>query len=294
MELNYINNKYYSNWEIVGCGVPQGSVLGPLLFLLYINDLTENVQGAKLVLYTDDTNLLINGKDELDLQHKIINIMKELEIWFQKNNLIINTKKTSAMSFHPKQWRDPLRPQIFFNNTEIVYQSELRLLGIHMTETLKWCAHAQFLKAKLCKVIYMVKILKEIMSPYMIKIIYFSNFESYMRNGILLWGGDGESKSIFKLQKQVLRVISGTSSRTSCRQIFKDYNVLTLPSLYILEVTCFIKKYKAFMAINSDIHNYNTRRKLNFHVQHCNTALFKRSVINMGISLYNKVPNQIK
>ncbi|PNF36177.1 hypothetical protein B7P43_G10683 [Cryptotermes secundus] len=79
-----------------------------------------------------------------------------------------------------------------------------------------------------------------------------------MRNGILLWGGDEESKSIFKLQKQVLRVISGISSRTSCRQIFKDYNVLTLPSLYILEVTRFIKKYKPFMAINSDIHKYNT------------------------------------
>ena len=60
-----------------------------------------------------------------------------------------------------------------------------------MTETLKWCAHAQFLKAKLCKVIYMVNILKEIMSPYMIKIIYFSNFESCMRNGIVTcWSTD--------------------------------------------------------------------------------------------------------
>ena len=71
--------------------------MGPLLFLLYINDLTENVQGAKLVLYADDTYLLITGKYELDLQYKIMNVMKELEIWFQKNNLVINTKKTSAM-----------------------------------------------------------------------------------------------------------------------------------------------------------------------------------------------------
>jgi hypothetical protein len=68
-----------------------------------------------------------------------------------KNNLIINTKKTSAMSFHSKQWRDSLRPQIVFKNIEIVYQSEWRFLGIHMTETLKWCAHAWVLKAKLCK-----------------------------------------------------------------------------------------------------------------------------------------------
>jgi hypothetical protein len=64
-------------------GIPQGSVLGPLLFLLYI----INVQGAKLVLYADDTNLLITGKDEVDLQYKIMNVMKESEIWFKKITL---------------------------------------------------------------------------------------------------------------------------------------------------------------------------------------------------------------
>jgi hypothetical protein len=63
-----------------------------LQFLLYINDLTENIQGAKLDLFANDTNLLITGKDEIDLQYKIINIMKQLEIWFQKYNLIINTE----------------------------------------------------------------------------------------------------------------------------------------------------------------------------------------------------------
>jgi hypothetical protein len=128
-----------------------------------------------------------------------MNVMKELEIWFQKNNLTINTKKTSVMSFHSRQLRDPLRPQIVFKNTEILYQSDLRFLGIYMTETLKWCANAQVLKAKLCRVVYMVKILKEKMSPYMIRVTYLSLFESCLRNGIILWSGGRESNSIFKL-----------------------------------------------------------------------------------------------
>jgi hypothetical protein len=86
--------------------------------------------------------------------------------------------------------------------------------------------------------------------------IYFSNFESRMRYGIILWGGDRVSNSIFNLQKRV-RVIH-VSSHTSCWQIFKDYNILTLPSLYTLEVTCFIRKYNDGTAKNLDIHNYNT------------------------------------
>jgi hypothetical protein len=146
--------------------------------------------------------------------------------------LRMNWGLTSAMSFHLKQWREPSRPQIVFKNIEIGYQSELSFLGIHITETLKWNAHVRVLKAKLCKVIYMVKILKKTLSPYMLKFFYFSNFESRMRYGIILCGGDRVSHSIFNLQKRVLWVIHGVSSRTSCRQIFKD-NILTLPSLYI-------------------------------------------------------------
>jgi hypothetical protein len=81
-------------------GVLQGSILGPLLYLIYKNDLPVNIREAKLVLYAVDTNILVIGKDEEALQAKLSSIMKQLEVWFLKNHFIINITKTVAMPFH--------------------------------------------------------------------------------------------------------------------------------------------------------------------------------------------------
>jgi len=125
----------------------------------------------------------------------------------------------------------------------------------------------------------------------MIRCIYF---HALLRCGIIFWGGDNDRNNIFKLRKRVIRIISGVSKHTSCRQIFTDYNILTVTCLYILEIACYIKKYKDSLEQNVQFHNYNMRRKLDLHVQFCNMDLFKKSVVNMGIRLCNKVPDHIK
>jgi hypothetical protein len=130
----------------------------------------------------------------------------------------------------------------------------------------------------------------------MLRSIYFGKFQSLLRYGIIFWEGGGGSNSIkaFRMHKRVLRIISGLGKQESCRQIFKGYRILTVTSLYILEVLCYIKNYKADLTQNIDIHSYNTRRNLDFHVQLCRTALLKKSVVNMGIELYSKVTYRIK
>ena len=85
----------------------------------------------------------------------------------------------------------------------------------------------------------------------------------------------------------------GVSARTSCRLI-KEMNILTLVSLYIMEVICYIRKRHQFVDLNSNIHAHNTRRKMDIHIKLYNTDLCKRSVINMGTKLYNKLPGYIK
>jgi hypothetical protein len=111
--------------------------------------------------------------------------MRELEIWF-KYCSIINTENMSALTFHSKEIRVPLRPQITFKNIKITHQSGLRFLGTYIKENVNWGAHVQLLRTELCKVVYMIIILKETMSPHMMRNIYYSNLHSCLRCGIIL------------------------------------------------------------------------------------------------------------
>jgi hypothetical protein len=150
---------------------------------------------------------------------------------------------------------------------------------------LKWNVQVKQLCSKLGKVCYVIKSLKEVMSPYIIRCIYYAHFQALLTCDIIFLDGDNDRNNIFKLQKRVIRIISGVSKHTSCRQIFTDYNILTVTCLYILEIACYIKKYRDSPEQNVKFHNYNTRRKLYLHVQFCSTELFKKSVVNMGIRL---------
>jgi hypothetical protein len=88
--------------------------------------------------------------------------------------------------------------------------------------------------------------------------------------------------------------MAGVNPVNSCRQIFKELRILTIASLYILEVLSYLRRHHQFLQLNSNIHTYNTRRKMDIHIQSYKTDLFKRSAVNMGSKLYNKLPDYIK
>jgi hypothetical protein len=181
--------KIRSSYKEKKLGVPQGSVLGPLLFLLYTNDLPLNINEANLIMYADDINILIMDSDVSVLHRKIEKVIQDLEWWFNRNDLIINVKKTGIMSFHNRQVKVPKKPQVTLNGSPLEYVPDLKFLGIHITETLNWNIHLQTLAHKLSKLSFMIKSLKEILSPYMIRHIYFTKFQTILRSGILFWGG---------------------------------------------------------------------------------------------------------
>jgi hypothetical protein len=150
-------------------GVPQGSILEPILFLLYINDLPINIQESKIILFADDTNILVTAENGQVLQQKINMVMNDLHSWFYANGLVINTDKTIAMSFYTRQKRDPVKLQVKFDNRDIAYKSEIKFLGIHLSENMKWEVRVKFLSCKLSKLCYMIKSLKNVTSPHVIR-----------------------------------------------------------------------------------------------------------------------------
>jgi hypothetical protein len=100
--------------------------------------------------------------------------------------------------------------------------------------------------------------------------------------------------SIFRLQKKVLRIIGGIGRRASCRNLFKNLNILPLPCLYISEVVCYVKSNMEKLKYNGEIHDHCTRQKLDLHTKFYRTTFLKNSGANVGIKLYNKLLNTIK
>ena len=120
-------------------------------------------------MYADDTNILVVDKDEEALQHKVMLVMRQLEIWLGKNDLIVNIDEMCAISFHPHQNNHPTRPHITFKNNEIAYSSKFKILGLFIMETLAWHAQIHLLCVSLSKSYYiMIKSLRNVMSTQMI------------------------------------------------------------------------------------------------------------------------------
>jgi hypothetical protein len=142
-------------------------------------------------MFADDINVLISDSDPRVLQIKISEVVAELETWFNRNDRVINAVKTGVMLFHNRQSQFLVKPSVTFYDTTMDYTAEIKFLVIQIMDTLKWHSHIRLSASKLSKVAFMIKSLKEILSPNVIRTIYFSKFHSLLRFGILFGGGGG-------------------------------------------------------------------------------------------------------
>jgi hypothetical protein len=152
---------------------------------------------------------------------------------------------------------------------------------MYITENWSWQAHICSLCHSLSKTYYIIKFLTTILSNCMLWNIYFAYIQSRLRYGTILWGGTGDSIKVLRIIRKVMRVIKGIKKYKSCRQKFKENRILTVTSIYVFEVLCFVKKYKGNLKQNCMFHEHNTTSKYDLHTQFCNTTSFQKSVLTL-------------
>jgi len=160
--------------------------------------------------------------------------------------------------------------------------------------SLPWKDHIAALTSKLNRACFAIRSINPFLSVDTLRMIYFSYVHSVTSYGIILGGNSHHSNSIFKIQKRIIRIITNTGSRDSCRQLFKQLQMLSFPSQYIFSLLFFVNKNRGLFQSNSEIHDLNTRFNHNLHLPSTNLTLVQRGVLYSGSKLYNHLPSNIK
>ena len=289
-----LSHRVTSDWILMAHGVPQGSVLGPLMFLIYINDLSGHIRRiANPVLFADDTSIIITHNSTQEYQNIISQVTSETLKWCQANLLTLNLTKTHFLQFQTKNKIVP-KTQLAASNTIITNVNSTKFLGIIIDCSISWKEQISELTSKLNKACYAIRAIKPLLSLHVLRTVYFAYFHSIMTYGIVFWGNSHLSSTIFKIQKRALRIMTNKSKRESCRPIYNQLQILTLPSQYIFSLLIFVVKNKDLFLLNSDIHSFNTRNNSNLHIPDTNLTIFQKGVLYSGCKIYNKLPPHIK
>ena len=254
-----------TNKRVIKTGVPQGSILGPLLFLIYMNHISYTSQLLKLILYADDTTLFSSTEYSLPTCTSNINILFNNELiyicdWKIINNLSINKSKTKYMVFHPYQ-KDisQLVPSITINDTEIEEVNTLNFLGITLDENVTGKPHISILSNKISKYSGILNRPKHYLPLHIMRMLYCNLVNSHLLYGILVW--EYECHRLEKIQKRIIRIITVSKYNAHTEPLFKALDLLKLKDMLNLSTLKFYYRYQ-HDNLPAYFYSFQTRHKV--------------------------------
>ena len=297
----------YSDMFNVDYGTPQGSCLGPLIFMIFCNDLRLNLEYLKSIQFADDSTLLKSHRNLCYLTFCIEHDLDLIQDWFSANKLTLNVDKTVCMVFSPKPIeKDKL--DIRLSGTTLPVVSCSKFLGLWIDSKLNWIEHIRRLITRIHSRLGLLKRSKNLLNVHARKTIYFAQIHSILTYGIVIWGNmisQTQMNRLQKLQNQGIQLIDPTKP---LHEIYANQNILTIDNIVKLENSKIWFKYyhnliptrlhELMTEDSNEIqvikqHDYNTRHKHELNIPLA-TGHYRNSFYVKGMKDYLNLPNSIK
>ena len=278
-------------------GVPQGSILGPLLFLTYINDFVDTSTLFNFMLFADDTTII----SKIDAKHVNL-INKELDklfLWLELNKLSLNISKSKCMFFHQSQ-KSIIYPIITINGVEIEKVDNFNFLGLIINKNLKWNSHVNYIASRMSRSIGLFMILRHTLPTDILVLLYNSLILPHMTYCLLAWGDHHNNISL--LQKKVLRIITFSKLFAHSEPLLKQLSLIKFEDMVKIQQVKFYYRYLngnlncyfLTLIFNKNPHNYHTRnqdRYIDFRIKN---EFVNKCIAYRIVTIINSCPHIIK
>ena len=290
----------------ITCGVPQGSVLGPLLFIIYANDLPNSLNDSQCIIFADDTTVYKSSTDVEYLMTSIQNDLVVLFDWFCANKLSLNISKTNFMLFSPNLTNRRSDITTLQLGTQIIKRVNCaKFLGLFIDDGLQWDEHIKHLSCKLSSGSYAINAAKRILPRDSLTQLYYSLIHSHILYGISLWGSAYKYnlRRIEVSQNKNIRNINNAPFNAHTTILYKKLNIPKLADLYKIELCKLMYCYStsklpislsSLFTQNIEVHNYNTRNRHGPHITAMKTNIFLKSFLHQSPLLWSKLSADIK
>ena len=232
-------NNTCSEIKEIETGVPQGSVLGPLLFLLYVNDISRAIreEGVVAMLFADDTNIFVQGKNLVTVKKLAEQVMKQLSTWFYENKLSLSIEKTQFSIFHKRGTKIPEEcNKLCFDTEEIRRVDQSKYLGVILDDRLSWEPHIKTTLENLVKTANSLKVISPVIPNKCKKELYYAYVYSRIKYGIEVYGlaTITRLKSIQVMQNRILKILFNIDWFCPTNSLHKNLNIIQVKDIFLL------------------------------------------------------------